>query len=113
MRKQAEWFAKWDDRILEYLYENGAASPGKIADDKYIRVSSSYISRRLNILADHGLVDRAGNGVYKITRSGRFYLAGGYDPQTESYLHDSDPERGIRTYEHMGIYMKELADKLE
>jgi predicted transcriptional regulator len=113
VRKQPNWFAKWDDRILEFLYEQGASSPGKIAEDEYIRVSSSYVSRRLNELADNGLVDRAGNGVYKITREGNFYLAGGYDPQTNDYLHETDPERGIRTYEHMGLYMKELVDKLD
>lgn len=112
MRKQPDWWAKWDDRILEYLYENGPASSGIITDDDYIRVSQSYISRRLRVLADHDLIEHTSTNAYTITKQGKYYLAGGYDPQTQSYLHNSDPKRGIYNYERMGIYMRDLADKL-
>lgn len=110
MRKQPEWFAKWDDRILEYLYEFGPSTPSQIADNKYIRVSASYVSQRLGKLAEHDLVESIG-GEHKITKSGTYYLAGGYDPQTGEYLHDVEPERGIYNYERMGILMRELVDK--
>jgi len=110
MRKQPEWFAKWDDRILEYLYEFGSSTPSQIADDKYIRITSSYVSRRLGELAEYDLVESMG-GEHKITKKGRYYLAGGYDPQSDKYLHDIDPERGLYNYERMGILMRDLADR--
>lgn len=112
MRKQATWMAKWDDRLLEYLYENGPSTPGKIADDDYIRVSTSYISQRLSTLQDNQMVTNLGNGVYQITDEGAYYLAGGYDPENGEYLHETDPERGIKNYERMGIYMNKIIDKV-
>lgn len=110
MRKQPDWFAKWDDRILEYLYEFGRSTPSQIADDKYIRVSSSYVSQRLKELVEHDLVESKG-GEYKITKKGTYYLAGGYDPEMEEYVHEVDPERGIYNYERMGVFMRELVDR--
>jgi hypothetical protein len=111
MRKQPEWWAKWDDRILEFLYENGPASSGIISSDEYIRISQPYVSRRLRTLREHNLIEATDNNAYVITKRGRYYLAGGYDPQTQSYLHETDPDRGIYNYERMGIYMRDLADK--
>jgi hypothetical protein len=111
MRKQPEWVAKWDDRILEYLYERGPASPGQISDVAHIRTSSSYVSRRLSTLFEHELVARVGNGVYQITDKGKYYLAGGYDPQTDEYLHDIEPDKQLYNYERVGVLMRELAER--
>jgi hypothetical protein len=61
-------------------------------------------------LAEYDLVESMG-GEHKITKKGRYYLAGGYDPQSDKYLHDIDPERGLYNYERMGILMRDLADR--
>jgi hypothetical protein len=111
MRKQPEWWAKWDDRILEYVYEQGASQSGEIANDDYIRIGQSYVSQRIRVLREHDLMEEKSNNSYGITKKGRYYLAGGYDPQADEYLHNTDPERGIYNYKRMGIYMRELADK--
>lgn len=64
----------WDDRILEFVSENGTSSVGEIADSPYIRVSSAHVSRRCTALAKHGLLKKFANGVYAISDLGEQYL---------------------------------------
>lgn len=69
-----------DDRLLEFLSEEGPHSPSKIESDDRVRYGSEYIGRRLrNHLEPHGLVSNVGNGVYSITEVGKQYLAGELD----------------------------------
>jgi Mn-dependent DtxR family transcriptional regulator len=74
MRRSADWMSIWDDRILEYLQDNGPTAVGEIADDDLIRVSQPHVSNRCAKLAEHGLVSALGNGVYAITERGERYL---------------------------------------
>jgi len=74
----------WDDRILEYIDEEGSGSPSELDESGYLRVSRSHISRRLRRLADHGMLRHLGNGVYVITEEGEKYLEGELDADTLS-----------------------------
>lgn len=74
----------WDDRILEYIHEEGSGSPKELKDSGYMRVSKSQVSRRLRKLADHGMLRHLGNGVYVITEEGEKYLEGELDADTLS-----------------------------
>lgn len=68
-----------DDRILEFLSENGPRSPSKMYESGAIRYSRGYINSRCQKLADYGLVRNLGNGVYQITDRGEQYLSGNLD----------------------------------
>ena len=68
-----------DDRILEYLSEEGPSSPKEMADDGRVRFSHSYITTRCKALTEKGFLIRYGYGVYAITDRGEDYLEGEYD----------------------------------
>lgn len=74
----------WDDRILEYIRDQESGTPTELAESGYVRVSRQHVSRRLQKLADHGLVRPLGNGVYVITDAGEAYLEGEIDAAAES-----------------------------
>lgn len=79
MRYSANWMVLADDRILEFLSENGPRSPLKMYESGEIRYSRGYINSRCQKLADYGLVLNLGNGVYQITEKGEQYLSGNLD----------------------------------
>jgi hypothetical protein len=99
----------WDERILEVLAHEGASTPSKLADKDIIHVGASNISRRLSKLEQNDLVDGLGNGVYQISRTGRLYLAGGYNAETGEKLIDEEGE-GIRPLDWTKIYVDEIRD---
>jgi len=74
MRKSASWMTIWDDRILEYIEEEGSGSPKELADSGYFDVSKGQISRRLRKLAEKGFLVPLANGVYLISDKGEAYL---------------------------------------
>lgn len=110
IRKSAEWMAKYDDRILEFLRENGTARPSDIARYDYIYCSSSYIGQRLRKLEENKLVEVKERPMYQISKKGRGYLIGAYDAESEKYLHEIDPQRGVRNYQWTQLQMEEFAD---
>ncbi|MFB6196781.1 MAG: ArsR family transcriptional regulator [Halobacteriaceae archaeon] len=77
-RYSAEWMTIVDDRILEYIYEEGSGSPTQMTEEG-IKASQPHISRRCSKLANHGLLVHLGNGVYQITEDGEAYLEGELD----------------------------------
>lgn len=79
MRLSAEWMMGVDDRILEFLRENGHSTPTKMAEDGRIKYTRTYINVRCKKLAEYGLVLHLGNGVYQITEEGEAYLDGELD----------------------------------
>jgi predicted transcriptional regulator len=81
-----------DDRVLEYLRENGSGSPTEMKEEGPIRYSSQYIGRRCKKLKENGLVQHLGNGVYIITDDGEAYLAGRLDTQEWRYIDDNASE---------------------
>lgn len=79
MRLSANWMRAPDDRILEFIQEEGPSTPTKMYEDGRVRFSRSYINTRCQVLADNGFLVNLGNGVYQITERGRNYLAGDFD----------------------------------
>jgi len=92
MRKSGKWMVLLDERILELLNEdeNEYMAPSDIASLNGIPYSSNHVARRCRKLAEHGLIQSVGRGVYKITDTGRAYLreeynaAEGSDIETEN-----------------------------
>lgn len=95
MRRSADWQTIWDDRILELLAREGPTAVGDIVDHPLIRVSKATVSRRCRKLADRGLLEAHGNGVYSVTDNGLAYLEGEYDAADADTL-DVTPEEGAR-----------------
>lgn len=73
-----------DDRILEYIRENGSGRPKEMVDSGYVRYTRSYISKRSQKLVSHGLLEDLGNGVYTITERGERYLDGEIDTSEDA-----------------------------
>lgn len=82
MRLSADWMTIADERVLEFLREEGPHSPSRIADDERVRFVSQYIGQRCRKLASYGLTRNIGNGVYQITDLGEQYLDGELDAET-------------------------------
>lgn len=79
MRLSPRWMVLLDDRILEFSREEGAHPPSQIARDERIRYGDAYVNLRCLELAEHGLLENHGNGVYEITDRGKRYLDGEYN----------------------------------
>lgn len=79
MRYSAEWMTLADERILERLSEVETDTPKGMAESGDVRFSRQYIGQRCRKLADYGLTQPLGNGVYRITEAGERYLAGDLD----------------------------------
>lgn len=79
-----------DDRILEFIREEGPSTPTQMHEDGRVRFSRTYINTRCGILADKGFLLNYGNGVYQITERGEGYLDGELDAA------DVDDENGER-----------------
>ncbi|EMA23121.1 helix-turn-helix domain-containing protein [Haloarcula amylolytica] len=84
MRYSGGWMVLADDRILEYIREEGSGRPTEMQESGYVRYSKQYISTRCKKLSDHGLLDDLGNGVYVITERGERYLDGEIDTSEDS-----------------------------
>jgi len=74
MRKSGSWMSIWDDRILEFIDEEGSASPKELEDSGYFDVTKPHLSRRMQKLADKGFLVALANGVYLISDKGEAYL---------------------------------------
>lgn len=88
----------WDDRILEIARNEDSVSPSELADSGYVNISRQQISRRLQKLADHGLLKPLGNGVYIITEKGEGYLDGEistYEDEPDEIRDSDDEDSGV------------------
>ena len=81
MRYSADWMTIADERILEYLSTTETSTPKNMADSGDVRFSRQYIGERCRKLADYGMVQHLGNGVYRITEQDRAYLDGELDAE--------------------------------
>ncbi|WP_245202790.1 MarR family transcriptional regulator [Halorubrum alkaliphilum] len=103
MRYAGSWMTAADDRILEYLSEHKSGSPTKMKREGPIRYSRQQVDRRCKKLAEKGLVDHLGNGVYVITEDGEAYLKGRLDTEDWQYIdekgtddtHDNSTEDAV------------------
>lgn len=80
-----------DDRILEYIHENEIGSPTKMQKEARLRYTPEYVAKRCRVLAEYGLLQPLGNGVYSITKDGVRYLDGDLDTEE---LDTDDGENG-------------------
>ena len=84
----------WDDRILEIIREDGSGAPTELSEHEAIGVSPQHVSRRMQVLREHGLLQHLGNGVHVITDVGEAYLDGEYDAEAEAYRNAGDAQNG-------------------
>lgn len=89
MRKHAEWMSSTDERILEFLAENGNYQPSAMRDRLEelggdLDYHSNWINKRCRKLESYGLLANVGGGVYSITDEGRAFLEGDLDASTLS-----------------------------
>jgi len=82
-RQSARWMKREDDRILEFLRENGLSSHHLISREVFESVSPSHVAERLAILKYAGLVFRGGWESYELTREGQMYLDGNLDARNQ------------------------------
>ncbi len=68
-----------DDRILEFLQDEGMASPGLIASEAFHSVSSGHVEERLAMLQYAGFVFCVGVESYELADAGQRYLRGDLD----------------------------------
>ena len=92
MRYAGNWMTAVDDRILEYLSENKSGSPTKMKREGPIRYSRQQVHRRCKKLAENGLINDLGNGVYMITKDGEAYLEGRLDTEEWEYIDEETGE---------------------
>ncbi|MCJ0620097.1 MarR family transcriptional regulator [Haloarcula hispanica] len=83
-RYSGDWMVLADDRILEFLNEEEAASPSEMVKSGVVRYSNGYVSQRCQKLVEHGLLKRFGSGVYAITDRGEGYLRGEIDTSEDA-----------------------------
>lgn len=87
VRERAEWMRPIDEHILETLRDEGNMTPYALEHEFDVTVAN-YASNRLSKLADYGLVERLGRGLYRLTDDGRAFLdeeldAGALDPSND------------------------------
>ncbi|MEY7850495.1 ArsR family transcriptional regulator [Natrarchaeobius sp. A-rgal3] len=79
-----------DERILEFLRDEGARQPKQIAGalrERGMDYNDKYIGRRCLALAEHELLNNIGNGIYVIADSGERYLEGDLNLAVEYSSH--------------------------
>lgn len=79
MRKNAYWMKQQDDRILEYLEEEGWATPSVIASQACIDISEGHVHDRLLMLWYVDFVSSIHGDMFEITTDGMLYLEGRVD----------------------------------
>lgn len=77
-RLRIDWMTHTDERILEYLDEQGPTEPDAIAD--VFGKSPEYVADRCRELAGRGLL-AASAGSYRLTDRGVAYLADEIGPE--------------------------------
>lgn len=84
-----------DDRILEYLNENEAASPVEMKKGGPIKYDRAYIGRRCKKLRDEGLIREISDATYMITDDGIAYLEGRLDTGEWRYIDEEADDVSI------------------
>jgi Mn-dependent DtxR family transcriptional regulator len=73
VRKRAEWMRPVDERIMETMRDEGNLTPYAL-DETFDIAVANYASNRLSKLAEYGLVERLGRGLYRLTEQGEAFL---------------------------------------
>jgi len=73
VRQRAEWMRPIDEVLLETIRDEGNMTPYAL-EHTFDVTAANYASNRLSELADYGLVERLGRGLYRITDDGEAFL---------------------------------------
>ena len=92
LRHSGNWMTLVDDRILEYLHENEAASPTEMMKGGPIKFSRAYIGRRCKKLKEEGLLREISDATYVITEDGEAYLEGRLDTGNWQHIDEETDE---------------------
>jgi len=65
-----------DERIMEWIRENGFASPGILSRERGFNLSSGHVRDRCKWLQYAGLVSPVSGDLYDLTSEGILYLKG-------------------------------------
>lgn len=88
VRKRAEWMRPVDERIMETMRDEGNLTPYAL-DETFNVAVANYASNRLSELAQYGLVERLGRGLYRLTEDGRAFLEEDLDASELEPVEDS------------------------
>lgn len=78
-RRSAFWMKQLDERILEYLHEEGWATPSMMSDAMGFSASEGHIRERCEMLRYIGFIDVLHGQMYELDTDGRLYLMGQVD----------------------------------
>lgn len=78
-RKSANWMEQIDERIMEYIWCEGWASPRLLARERGISASPARIRERCQWLHYAGLISPISGVMYDLTTDGILYLKGDLD----------------------------------
>jgi len=73
VRQRADWMRPVDEQIMETMRDEGNMTPYAL-DETFDVTVANYASNRLSKLADYGLVERLGRGLYRLTAEGEAFL---------------------------------------
>jgi len=76
-----------DEHIMETMRDEGNLTPYAL-DETFDVAAANYASNRLSTLADYGLVERLGRGLYRLTDEGEAFL----DEELDASTLDADEE---------------------
>lgn len=79
LRQSAFWMKQLDERILEYIEENGWATPRMMACESRFSASAGHISERCKMLHHVQFVEPIYGGAYDLTTDGKQFLEGRID----------------------------------
>jgi hypothetical protein len=79
MRSSGRWMMQIDERILEYLDDEGWGTPATMKDELGCTVSEKRLKSRCKSLCERELVAPVHGDMYEITRWGQAYLRGNLD----------------------------------
>jgi len=93
VRRTGDWMTTLDDRILEYLAEDPAATPRTVARSQRWPVSTARVRERLRVLSQAGYVAPWSDDyqLYELTSAGRRYLDG--DARADQIVPAPNPRR--------------------
>lgn len=78
-RRSAAWMEQLDERIMEYIWSEGWASPRLLARERGINASPGRIGERCQWLHYAGLIAPISGEMYDLTTDGILYLRGDLD----------------------------------
>jgi len=93
IRRTGAWMTTLDDRILEYLATDAAATPRTIVRAQRHPVSTARVRERLRVLSQAGYVAPWSDDyeLYELTSAGRRYLDG--EARADQIVPEPNPRR--------------------